>query len=63
MLTTSSGSDFWPETAARRILALWLSVYGLAVFDNITASSVSFFIGRDAEAPDAPVAGSAISRD
>jgi voltage-gated potassium channel len=59
MLITSIGSDFWPVTAAGRILALLLSVYGLAVFGYITASFASFFVGRDAEAPDAPVAGSA----
>lgn len=59
MLITSIGSDFWPVTTAGRILALLLSVYGLAVFGYITASFASFFIGRDAEAPDAPVAGAA----
>ena len=59
MLITSIGSDFWPVTAAGRILALLLSVYGLAVFGYITASFASFFIGRDAEAPEASVAGSA----
>jgi len=59
MLVTSIGSDFWPETTEGRILALLLSVYGLAVFGYITASFASFFVGRDAEEPDAPVAGSA----
>ena len=59
MLITSIGSDFWPATTAGRILSLLLSVYGLAVFGYITASFASFFIGRDAEAPDAPVAGAA----
>ena len=59
MLITSIGSDFWPVTTAGRILALLLSVYGLAVFGYITASFASFFIGRDAEAPDAPVSGAA----
>lgn len=59
MLITSIGSDFWPVTPAGRILALLLSIYGLAVFGYITASFASFFIGRDAEAPDAPGAGSA----
>ena len=59
MLMTSIGSDFWPETTEGRIPALLLSVYGLAVFSYITASFASFFVGRDAEEPDAPVAGSA----
>jgi voltage-gated potassium channel len=59
MLVTSIGSDFWPVTTEGRILALLLSVYGLAVFGYITASFATFFVGRDAEEPDAPVAGSA----
>lgn len=59
MLITSIGSDFWPVTTAGRILALLLSIYGLAVFGYITASFASFFIGRDADAPEGPVAGSA----
>lgn len=59
MLVTSIGSDFWPVTTEGRILALMLSVYGLAVFGYITASFASFFVGRDAEESDAPVAGTA----
>lgn len=59
MLITSIGSDFWPVTPAGRILALLLSIYGLAVFGYITASFASFFIGRDADEPEAPLAGSA----
>lgn len=59
MLVTSIGSDFWPVTTSGRILALLLSVYGLAVFGYITASFASFFIGRDADEPEAPVVGSA----
>jgi voltage-gated potassium channel len=58
MLVTSIGSDFWPVTTEGRILALLLSVYGLAVFGYITASFASFFVGRDAEEPDAAVARS-----
>jgi voltage-gated potassium channel len=59
MLVTSIGSDYWPLTAEGRVLALLLSIYGLAVFGYITASFASFFVGRDAAEPDAPVAGSA----
>lgn len=59
MLVTSIGSDFWPLTTEGRVLALLLSIYGLAVFGYITASFASFFVGRDATEPDAPVAGSA----
>lgn len=49
MLVTSIGSDFWPVTTEGRVLALLLSLYGLAVFGYITASFASFFVGRDAE--------------
>lgn len=59
MLVTSIGSDFWPHSTEGRILALLLSVYGLAVFGYITASFASFFVGRDAEAPDTSIAGRA----
>jgi len=59
MLVASIGSDFWPVTTEGRALAMLLSFYGLAVFGYITASFASFFVGRDAEQPDAPVAGSA----
>ena len=59
MLVTSIGSDFWPLTTEGRVLALLLSIYGLAVFGYITASFASFFVGRDASEADAPLAGSA----
>ena len=57
MLVSSLGSDFWPVTTEGRVLTLLLTVYGLAVFGYITASFASFFIGRDAAEPSAPVAG------
>jgi voltage-gated potassium channel len=41
------------------VLAALLALYGLAVFGYITATFASFFIGRDAEEPTAPVAGAA----
>jgi voltage-gated potassium channel len=59
MLVTSIGSDFWPLTTEGRMLALLLSIYGLAVFGYITASFASYFVGRDASSEGAPVAGSA----
>lgn len=59
MLVTSIGSDFWPATSEGRILALLLSIYGLAVFGYITASFASFFVGRDAEEPEASLASHA----
>lgn len=58
MLVASIGTDYWPVTTEGRVLAALLAVYGLAVFGYITATFASFFIGRDAEEPTAPVAGS-----
>jgi voltage-gated potassium channel len=58
MLITTMGSDYWPKTGEGRLLCLLLSVYGFAVFGYVTAVLSTFFIGRDAENPDAEVAGS-----
>jgi voltage-gated potassium channel len=57
MLLTTIGSQYWPQTSEGRILAVLMSIYGLGVFGYITAVLASFFVGRDAEEPDAPVAG------
>lgn len=58
MLIASIGSDFWPVTVEGRLLSALLSLYGLAVFGYVTAAFASFFVGRDAHAPDGEVAGS-----
>lgn len=57
MLVSTMGSDFWPSTPEGRVLALLLSLYGLAVFGYITASFASFFIEQEAAAPDGDVGG------
>lgn len=57
MRIITAGSDFWPATAEGRGLAFILSLFGYAVFGYVTATLASFFIGRDAEEPEAPVAG------
>lgn len=57
MLVSTMGSDFWPLTAEGRMLALLLSIYGLAVFGYITASFATFFIGQEAAAPDGDLGG------
>ena len=49
MLLTTIGSQSWPASHEGRILALLISIYGLAVFGYITASFASFFVGWDAE--------------
>ena len=57
MLIASLGSDFWPVTLEGRILSALLAIYGLAVFGYLTATFASYFVGRDAEREDGPVAG------
>jgi len=57
MRVITAGSDFWPTTPEGRGLALILSLFGYAVFGYVTATLATFFIGRDAEEKEAPVAG------
>ncbi|TNC59320.1 potassium channel family protein [Rubellimicrobium roseum] len=57
MLVATMGSEFWPRTAEGRILCFLLALYGFAVFGYITASFASFFVGRDAAAPDSEMPG------
>lgn len=57
MLIASIGTEFWPVTTEGRLLSVLLSLYGLAVFGYVTAAFASFFVGRDAQAPDGEVAG------
>lgn len=59
MLVATMGSEFWPQTAEGRILCFLLTLYGFAVFGYITASFASFFVGRDAAAPEAETVGAA----
>ncbi len=56
MLLTSMGTDYWPQTPEGKSLCLLISIYGFCVFGYITATLASFFIGRDAEEKDAPLA-------
>ena len=58
MLVITIGSEYWPQTTEGRALCFLLSLYGFAVFGYITATIASFFVGRDAEEKDAPIAGS-----
>ena len=59
MLLSSLGSDYWPRSPEGRALCFLLSLYGLAVFSYFTASLATYFVGKDAGADDAPVAGAA----
>lgn len=57
MRVITAGSDFWPITPEGRGLAFILSLFGYAIFGYVTATLATFFIGRDAEEEQAPVAG------
>lgn len=56
MLIATLGTGFWPQSMEGRVLSSLLALYGLGVFGYITAAFASFFIGRDAEAPDGEIA-------
>ena len=47
-----------PRTTEGRVLTFLLSLYGLGVLGYITATLASFFVGRDAQKPAGPLAGS-----
>lgn len=57
MVMTTMGSDYFPSSPEGRTLCLLLAVFAFAVFGYVTATLATFFIGRDAEAADAEVAG------
>lgn len=57
MIITSIASEFWPVSGEGKVLCLLLSIYGFCVFGYITATLASFFVGRDAEEKQAPLAG------
>ncbi len=57
MRVITAGSEYYPLTAEGRGLAFLLALFGYAVFGYVTATLATFFIGRDAEEKDAPVAG------
>ena len=57
MRVITAGSDYWPQTAEGRSLTFILALFGYAIFGYVTATLATFFIGRDAEEKQAPVAG------
>jgi voltage-gated potassium channel len=58
MRIITAGSDFFPQSPEGRGLAFLLSLFGYAIFGYVTATFATFFIGRDAEEKNTPVAGS-----
>ncbi len=57
MRVTTAGSEYSPATPEGRGLAFLITLFGFAIFGYVTATLATFFIGRDAEEKDAPVAG------
>jgi voltage-gated potassium channel len=58
MVMTTLGSGYTPETVEGRLLTLLLALYAFAIFGYVTAALASYLVGRDAENPQAEVAGS-----
>lgn len=58
MRVITAGSASFPLSAEGRTLGFLIAVYGYAIFGYVTATIATFFIGRDAEEKDTPVAGS-----
>ncbi len=54
----TAGNEFNPMTPEGRGLGFLISVFGFSIFGYFTATFATYFIGRDAEEKDAPVAGS-----
>lgn len=57
MIMTTMGSAYWPQSPEGRMLCVLLALYAFAVFGYVTATLATYFVGRDAEADDAEVAG------
>jgi len=57
MRVITAGNEFNPVTAEGRGLGLLIAIFGYTIFGYMTATFATFFIGRDAEEKDAPVAG------
>jgi len=58
MRVITAGNEFNPSTPEGRTLAFLIAVFGYTIFGYVTATFATFFIGRDAEEKDAPLAGS-----
>lgn len=57
MRVITAGSEYYPLTPEGRGLVFLIAIFGYAIFGYVTATLATFFIGRDAEENDAPVAG------
>ncbi len=57
MRVITAGNEFNPATTEGRGLAFLIAVFGYTIFGYVTATFATYFIGRDAEEEDTPVAG------
>ena len=57
MRVITAGSEFYPITPEGRALAFLIAIFGYTIFGYVTAAFASYFVGRDAEEKDAPLAG------
>jgi len=57
MVMTTMGSDYFPRSAEGRALCVLLALFAFAVFGYVTATLATFFVGRDAAAAEAEIAG------
>ncbi len=57
MRVITAGNEFNPSTPEGRTLAFLIAVFGYTIFGYVTATFATFFIGRDAEEKNAPIAG------
>ncbi|MEO5569339.1 MAG: ion transporter [Bacteroidia bacterium] len=57
MRVITAGNEFNPTTPEGRGFAFLIAVFGYTIFGYVTATFATFFIGRDAEENDAPLAG------
>ena len=57
MRVITAGNEFNPATPEGRGLAFLIAIFGYSIFGYVTATFATFFIGRDAEEKNAPLAG------
>lgn len=58
MRVITAGNEFSPMTPEGRGLGFLIAVFGYTIFGYVTATFATYFIGRDAEEKNGPIAGS-----
>jgi voltage-gated potassium channel len=51
MLMTTSGSDYWPQSAEGRVLCFLLALYAFTIFGYVTATLATLLIGQHKPEP------------